>query len=264
MLPKSDISMQPQDVNFDDLAAHFSQRIYGSSKGKIRLAVLQRDLLAHIPNVEQGGLRILDIGGGMGQMGLHLARFGHQLTINDISGAMLALAKDEARKQDLFNHIEWIHGPFQNLEPKAYDVVICHAVLEWLVEPEALLEKISTFCGAKTIISLMFYNADALILHNLIRGNFNKIKKQNFSGMKGGLTPLHPIQPAWVEAQLAALGFRLIHKSGVRVFSDYVGIKRGGNEDDVEVLNMELLYSTQQPFIDIARYVHFVYQAKAL
>ncbi|MDQ6981194.1 MAG: SAM-dependent methyltransferase, partial [Ghiorsea sp.] len=31
-----------QDTNFDDLSEHFKKRIYGSHKGAIRLAVLER------------------------------------------------------------------------------------------------------------------------------------------------------------------------------------------------------------------------------
>ncbi len=247
-----------QDTNFDDLVAHFQKRIYGSRKGKIRLAVLQRDLAEQIPKLKHGGLDILDIGGGLGQMGLHLASFGNAITINDISREMLVMAELEAKKQGLADNITWHHGPYQSLEHKQYDVVICHAVLEWLVEPDMLLERLSAFCKADGFISLLFYNADALVLHNLIRGNFNKIKNKDFSGMKGGLTPLNPVSPAWVEAKLNTHGLEVCYKSGIRVFSDYVGVKRGGNENDDEVLAMELLFSRQQPYINIGRYVHFL------
>ena len=33
-----------QDRNFDDLAVQFSNRIYSGTKGRIRLALLERDL----------------------------------------------------------------------------------------------------------------------------------------------------------------------------------------------------------------------------
>ena len=246
------------DVNFDTLVEHFSKRIYGSRKGAIRLAVLQRDFNEQIPQLKHAHLNILDIGGGMAQMGLHLASLGHHITINDISSGMLDMAKKEAEKQHLSEHITWHHGPYQTLETKPYDIVVCHAVLEWLAEPALLLSRLADLCADDGIVSLMFYNADALILHNLIRGNFNKINNQDFSGMQGGLTPLHPIAPSWVEASLAEHGLEVFYKSGIRVFSDYVGIKRGGNESDTDVLNMELTFSQQQPYINIGRYVHFM------
>ncbi|MDQ7002822.1 MAG: methyltransferase domain-containing protein [Ghiorsea sp.] len=251
-----------QDTNFDDLTEYFKKRIYGSHKGAIRLAVLDRDLKAQIPNYAQGGLSVLDIGAGFAQMGLKLAALGHDVCINDISQNMLAIAKQHAQEQGLTEHITWHHGAFQTLPSKSYDVVLCHAVLEWLDNPDELLSALSRFTHQNSIVSLMFYNKDALILHNLIRGNFKKIKNNDFKGMKGGLTPPNPLKPDEVEAKLHDLGFDVVYKSGIRVFSDYVGIKRGGNEDPDAVLAMELQYSNQLPYQHMGRYVHFVLSAQ--
>ncbi|MDX8384000.1 MAG: hypothetical protein R8M45_07960, partial [Ghiorsea sp.] len=63
-----------QDTNFDDLANHFKKRIYGSRKGAIRLAVLQRDLQENIPELAENRLKVLDIGAGMAQMSIGLAK----------------------------------------------------------------------------------------------------------------------------------------------------------------------------------------------
>ncbi len=247
-----------QDTNFDDLAAHFQHKIYGSRKGKIRLAVLNRDLEQTVPGWTKGGLSVLDLGAGLGQMGIKAASFGHDVCINDISENMLVVAKENAKEQGVEAQVTWHHGAFQSLEDKAYDIVLCYAVLEWLEEPEVLLQALAKFTHQDSVVSLMFYNIDALVLHNLIRGNFNKIKNNEFKGMKGGLTPQNPIQPAWVEAKLNDLGFEVSYKSGIRVFSDYVGIKRGGNASDDEVLAMELQYSNQQPYQQMGRYIHFI------
>ncbi|MDQ7003621.1 MAG: methyltransferase domain-containing protein [Ghiorsea sp.] len=247
-----------QDTNFDDLAAHFQYKIYGSRKGKIRLSVLNRDLQQVVPRWTKGGLSVLDLGAGLGQMGIKAASFGHDVCINDISGNMLVVAKNNAKEQGLVEHITWFHGAFQSLEDKAYDIVLCHALLEWLADPEVLLQKLTKLTHQDSVVSLMFYNKDALVLHNLIRGNFKKIEKKDFSGMKGGLTPQNPLQPAWVEAKLHDLGFEVTYKSGIRVFSDYVGIKRGGNESEDDVVNMELQYSNQQPYQQMGRYIHFI------
>ncbi len=247
-----------QDTNFDDLSEHFKKRIYGSHKGMIRLAVLERDLKAQVASYMQGGLSVLDIGAGFAQIGLKLATLGHDVCINDISENMLAVAKQHAQEQGLFDHVTWHHGAFQSLSPKPYDLVLCHAVLEWLDKPEVLLDALSQFTHQDSIVSLMFYNKDALVLHNLIRGNFKKVEYQDFAGMKGGLTPPNPISPDWVEATLHDLGFVVGYKSGVRVFSDYVGIKRGGNACQDAVLAMELRYSNQQPYLAIGRYIHFI------
>ncbi|MDX8387813.1 MAG: methyltransferase domain-containing protein [Ghiorsea sp.] len=247
-----------QDVNFDDLTEHFKKRIYGSRKGVIRLAVLQHDLEVCLPNLSHGDLSVLDMGAGMAQMGIKLAAMGHDVCINDISENMLGLAKEHAATLDVDSKITWHHGPFQTLDKQPYDLVLCHAVLEWLNQPEELMAKLQDFTEQGSVVSLMFYNFDALVFHNLVRGNFKKINNNDFSGIKGGLTPPNPIKPKRVEVLLSQYGFEVFYKSGVRVFSDYVGIRRGGNESDEDVLAMELKYSNQEPYVNMGRYMHFM------
>ena len=246
-----------KDTNFDDLAGHFKKKIYGSLKGKIRLAVLKRDLKLCLPQLEHGSLNVLDIGAGIAQMGLYLASMGHNVCINDISENMLNLAKEEAKQYSDIN-VAWHHGPFQTLPAAKYDLVLCHAVLEWLDDPKSLVQVLESQLADKGTVSLMFYNYDALVMHNLVRGNFNKINSDNLSGMKGGLTPPNPLKLAWVEKYLKQEGFDLFYKSGVRVFSDYVGVKRGGNESENAVLDMELKYSNQEPYLQMGRYIHLL------
>lgn len=48
-------------VHFDRIGAHFLKNIYATAKGRIRLAVLQRDLA---PLLSENPIEILDIGGG--------------------------------------------------------------------------------------------------------------------------------------------------------------------------------------------------------
>ncbi|MDQ6989342.1 MAG: methyltransferase domain-containing protein [Mariprofundaceae bacterium] len=251
------------DTNFDDLATHFKQRIYGSRKGAIRLAVLWRDLLQNLPLEQEKPLRILDIGAGLAQLDLKLADLGHQVCINDLSAKMLALAKEQAEGKSFAKQLTWQHGAFQDLEPcHDYDVVMAHAVLEWLAEPETLIAKLGDFLQQNGVVSLMFYNFDALLFHNLLRGNFNKIQNNDFAGMQGGLTPPKPLKLAWVEQTLQQHGFEVFYQSGIRVFSDYVGVRRGGNDDDAAVLDMELQYSNQQPYVQMGRYVHYMCKRK--
>jgi len=249
------------DINFDDLTDHFQKRIYGSRKGRIRLAVLERDLEENIPNIEKGGLSVLDLGAGLGHMGLKLAGYGHAVCINDISENMLKVARLEAQKLGVEQEVCWHHGAFQDLQDKAYDLVLCHAVLEWLNNPESLIEKLTQLAKQGGLVSLMFYNKDALVFHNLVRGNFKKINNNDFSGMKGGLTPPNPVALAWVRHMLDRYGFSVCYQSGVRVFSDYAGVRRGGHAHDDDVVAMELRYSQREPFWRLGRYIHLICKA---
>lgn len=125
------------DRHFDELATRFAEKIYGGAKGAIRLAVLQADLAETLPDRP---LRILDIGAGLGHMALWLAQRGHHLTLAEPATPMLDGARE--RFQQAGQAAEFIQAPWQDLlgqltEP--YDVVLCHAVLEWLAEPESIL-----------------------------------------------------------------------------------------------------------------------------
>ena len=63
------------DNYFNRIGGHFLKNIYATAKGRIRLAVLQRDLA---PLLGGEALRILDVGGGAGQMALWYASLGHE------------------------------------------------------------------------------------------------------------------------------------------------------------------------------------------
>ena len=92
-----------KDRNFDDLADKFARKIYGGLKGDIRLAVIWRDLLAVVPAIEgQTPLRILDVGGGLGQFTLRLAGLGHSLIYSDLSQNMLSQTQQQARAPPWF------------------------------------------------------------------------------------------------------------------------------------------------------------------
>ncbi|MCE1695453.1 tRNA uridine 5-oxyacetic acid(34) methyltransferase CmoM, partial [Enterobacter hormaechei] len=65
-----------RDRNFDDIADKFSRNIYGTTKGKIRQAVVWQDINELLNHLPQRPLRILDAGGGEGNMACQLAELG--------------------------------------------------------------------------------------------------------------------------------------------------------------------------------------------
>jgi S-adenosylmethionine-dependent methyltransferase len=136
--------MMNQDRNFDDISAHFEKKIYGGLKGEIRLAVLRHDIFDWVKSWQQihnRPLRVLDVGAGLAQISIELAKDGHDVTINDISANMLEIAKQNAG--EAAQTITWHTCPYQQLDDKLtgkYDLILCHAVLEWLVEPKLIMD----------------------------------------------------------------------------------------------------------------------------
>ena len=64
-----------KDRNFSDMTHKFKKNIYGTPKGKIREAVLKRDLEENLYWLKQNSdpKRIIDVGGGQGQLALYFA-----------------------------------------------------------------------------------------------------------------------------------------------------------------------------------------------
>lgn len=251
------------DRNFDDLAQRFAARVYGGLKGEIRLAVLWRDIDQFICNRNcSKPLRVLDIGAGLGQIAIQLAQQGHQIDYNDISQQMMAIARAAAASAGVEQQIGWHHGPYQqvleNLEGK-YDLILCHALLEWLSEPQQLIARLTPLMRQDSGLSLCFYNPAAKEYRNLIRGNFDWLAQQDsYQSDSGSLTPNHPSSMRDVRQWLAEQGLSVHSDSGIRVFHDYVVEKRGGHQSDEAVLAMELAYSQREPFKSLGRYIHWM------
>ncbi len=255
--------MSDKDRNFDDLAQRFSDKVYGGLKGQIRLAVIERDLqaLAKLQQAEQP-LRILDVGGGLGQISLLLAQAGHQVVFNDVSQVMLNEAKSRAEQAGVADQFTWIVGAYQQLsvaELGQFDVVLNHAVLEWVETPQRLIQQLADFCLDDGYLSLCFYNPAAKIYRNLIGGNFKLLNQaQAYQSNPGSLTPNNPCSVEQVQAWLAESGFDIetMHVSGLRVFHDYVVNKRGGHQHPEQVLAMEMQYAQHPQFKWLGRYLH--------
>ncbi len=250
--------MTISDQNFDDRKSTFKNNIYGTSKGVIREAVLMRDLRALIG--QKSNLRILDIGGGQGQVALQLAKQGHDVTLTDISDEMLSLAMKAAEEQGICNVTFGKHSVHDLPEQlnKQFDLVLCHAVFEWLEKPEQAFKVLQDMCKDDGAISFMFYNKAGQILSNLVYGNFDYIK----AGMKAKkvvkLNPQSSLHFDEVKEWLVRDNLEILIQSGVRCFHDYMRDIDKWQSDLPNILAMELEYSQQAPFNQISRYIHLV------
>ncbi len=263
-----------QDRNFDDLAKRFQKNIYGGLKGDIRLAVLERDFCECFPWVPFGktksakSLRVLDAGGGQGQFSLQFAKAGHSVVICDISAEMLKLAELEVARENLQSHVKLIHCAIQDIaqylpeDEQRFDVVLCHAVMEWVADPEELLGNLMERVKHSGFLSLTFYNLHSLIYKNLLRTNFKKIQQRDFGGSRGSLTPTHPLYPEQVFEWLEALPISRLATSGIRVFHDYIFNEEHRERDPKSVLELELEFSRKPPYQLLGRYIHVLAQKR--
>lgn len=254
------MTKQKQDHSFDGIAGKFAKNIYETSKGKLRQAVLLRDLLER-PELATA-CRVLDVGAGQGQLALELASRGHQLTLTDLSAEMLELAAERAEQQQL--QIQCHQLPLQQLTAQgwpAFPVVLCHAVLEWLEDPAEAIAQLYQLVEPGGLVSLMFYNKDAKRLSNIIYGNFNYVLRDLTYKKKVRLSPQNPLQPQQVELWCRQAGFDIVQKTGVRCFHDYLRDRSEQETEYEQLLQVELMFNRQEPYASLGRYQHLLLRA---
>ena len=243
---------------FDNQDQRFFNSIYKTAKGEIRLAVLKRDLEPLIKNHKK--LKILDIGAGGGQMAIWAASFGHQVKIIDISQEMLKTAALNVQNSGI-EGIEIEQGDILELEiSEKYDLIFCHAVLEWVEEGEKLLNKCQELLNQDGYLSLLFYNPLALFYIHNVFGNFDYLDKGLKSSKAAKLTPKYPKSPEWVAEKI---NLTLKTRSLVRVFYDYMKEKDRKRWDLNELIKRELTLSQNYQFQAVARYIHNLYSVRS-
>lgn len=256
---------EQQDQNFDNLSSRFRKNIYDSAKGQIRLQILWRDIVEAIPEVEEGGLSILDVGAGQGNFALELARKNNNLTLCDLSSEMLNEARTLFSEHNLEEGVDFINSSAQELSKHLdtqYDVVLFHAVLEWLVNPKETLKQLLKFVKPEGYLSLMFYSRTGLIYQNLTRGNFDYVINNKLSGKGKTLTPINPQDPDDIYEWLTEFDFTVLLKSGVRVFYDGMSRERRNQIDMDELFELEKQFSRKEPYCSLARYIHVLCKKK--
>ncbi|CAG9001227.1 MAG: tRNA 5-carboxymethoxyuridine methyltransferase [Candidatus Celerinatantimonas neptuna] len=247
------------DQNFDSLAHKFTHNIYGTIKGQIRLEILNRDLNKYTP-LQSQKLRILDAGGGIGYLSRQLAAQGHEVVLCDISDELLHKAQQEIEQFTPNISLQLLHCSIQKL-PKnlgKFDLILCHAVLEWLEDGYQTLSKLQEFLSETGHFSLMFYNLEAQRFHALVCGNFSYINNGLKAKKTVRLTPQHAYLIQDIRKWFKEWQLTEVATSGVRVINDYLkaGARQQFNES--ELIDMELKYSTHPAYLELGRYIHII------
>lgn len=248
-----------QDRNFDDIAEKFSQNIYGTTKGRIRQAIVWQALEEILTTLPDRPLQVLDAGGGEGQNSCQLAARGHQVLLCDLSEEMLQRARAHAAEKGVSDNMQFKQISAQQVGQhldKPADLVLFHAVLEWVAEPEAVLAALYDTLAPGGVLSLMFYNINGLMMQTLVLGNFGYMQAGLRKRKRKTLSPDYPRDPQQVYHWLEEAGFQLESKTGIRVFHDYMRDRHKQTERFDEILALEKRFCRQEPFLSLGRYIH--------
>lgn len=249
--------MVKKDRNFDKLVDKFEKKVYDTVKGKWRLKLLKEDLV----NLKQGSkLSVWDAGCGFAQISQWMAEAGHDMTLCDLSHQMLWRAKENFKEACL--GAEFIEGPAQEVatQIESKDLVLFHAVLEWLAEPEQTLKTVAEKVKSGGYLSLLFYNRNSVVINNTLKGGWRLpfILEDAYLNKGKKLTPPNPQIPEEVCQWLQNWGFEIEVHTGIRVFHDYMTQEALKQSDLDQLLDLEYRYCREPTYRNMARYIHLL------
>jgi S-adenosylmethionine-dependent methyltransferase len=247
-------------VSFESLNDTFHRNICDSTKGRIRRAVVEKDLCTVAGALKNSRPALLDAGCGDGYMcGFMLEQIPEcEAVLCDVS----ADALDRARARLDSSRCSFYEADIFNLPSavteKRFDIILCHAVIEWVRDQRKCINVLKGQLAPGGVLSLLYYNRDALLFQSLVVGNFPYV----YSGLKSRhrqkMTPLYPVSPYDMDEWITDSGLEIISESGVRVFHDYMRHKNEYEEKFDDIRHFELEYSRDERFRRLGRYIHLI------
>jgi SAM-dependent methyltransferase len=209
-------------------------------------------------------LRVLDVGMGQGTQALRLARAGHQVTGVEQDATMVAVAREAlaAEPEGIRERVRIIEGDGRDTGvhflPGSFDVVLCHGVLMYVEDPDALLAGLARMLAHGGLLSLLVRNADALAMRPGLYGDwasalaaFDTVSYRNRLGLDVRADRLETLT-----ATLAGIGAPLHTWYGVRVFTDTAADDAEPPADVETLLAAEERAGRTDPYRRVAALLH--------
>jgi len=215
-------------------------------------------------------LRALDLGCGTGAAAVRLARLGIDVTLVDSSPAMLEIAKRAAREAGVDGKIALKHGDaaqVENLLPVAtFDLVLCHNILEYVEDPNAVLSAASQMLRSDStgngILSMLVRNRAGEVFKAGIQAGDLKAAERNltsawgYESLFGGRVRLSTLDSLQVLAKGTSLA--VVAARGVRVISDYLPPQISRREEYERIFELERKLGCLPEFAAVARYIQII------
>ncbi|KOG39156.1 class I SAM-dependent methyltransferase [Streptomyces resistomycificus] len=209
-------------------------------------------------------LRVLDVGMGQGTQALRLARAGHQVTGVEQDPRMISAAREAlaAEPEGIRERVRLVQSDGRDTGvhflPGSFDVVLCHGVLMYIDEPDALLAGLARMLAPGGLLSLLVRNGDALAMRHGLSGDwagalaaFDTTAYTNRLGLDVRADRL-----ATLTATLAGIGAPLQAWYGVRVFTDTAADQAEIPADVTTLLTVEERAGRTDPYRGVAALLH--------
>ena len=229
-----------------------------------RTAVVWQVLRRELDRGAEGGLTILDVGGGTGGFAVPLAEAGHRVTVVDASPDALAALNRRAVEAGVAPRVRAVQGDGDALgglvAPGSVDLVLCHAVLEVVDDPRGVVAAIATVLRPGGAASVLVASRAAAVLARATGGHLAAAAAlladpEGRTGPRDTLRRRYDADGAADLLRGAGLAVEGIH--GVRVVADLVPAS-AADADPRTLLDLELAAAARSPYRDIAAQLHLL------
>jgi S-adenosylmethionine-dependent methyltransferase len=256
------------DDTWAGLADLFVDGAYASVKGYVRTYVLHQHLLEHLLPPPAP---VLDVGGGAGHQSFPLAQAGYEVTLLDPSPAMLDKAQQrlqrlpaEAQRRVTFLQADGEHAD-EAVNGRRFAAVLCHGVLGYLEQPEALVDQLCRCAASGGLVSIMTGNAKAMAVRPALErrwddalASFDATTEIGVLGVPGRADTVEELSEL-----MQSRGVEPQRWYGVWLFVDW--LEFSGTELDPSDANqvaaaaeVELEASRRDPYRQLSRVFHLV------
>jgi SAM-dependent methyltransferase len=209
-------------------------------------------------------LRVLDVGMGQGTQALRLARAGHKVTGLEQDPTMVATAREAlaAEPEGIRSRVRLFEGDGRetgvHFLPGSFDVVLCHGVLMYVEEPDALVAGLARMLAPGGLLSLLVRNGDALAMRPGLAGDWAGALASFDTGAYTNRLGLD-VRADRLDAltgTLAGIGAPLHAWYGVRVFTDLAADDAPVPDDVEALLAAEERAGRTDPYRGVAALLH--------
>ncbi len=214
-------------------------------------------------------LDVLDTGGGTGNFAVPVARLGHRVTVVDPSPDALFGLERRAAEAGVTDRVRGVQGDTQGLlevvDRGAYDVVLCHGVLEYVDDPAESVRNVVGALRDSGTLSLLAASRNGAVLARALAGHFADAQR-GLTDPAGRWGEGDPLPRRFTAEDLTVLvrdaGLEVAAVHGVRVFADLVpGVLVDTEPGALEaLLKLELAAAELPAFHSISTQLHILAQ----
>ena len=197
--------------------------------------------------------RVLDFGSGFGLVANHLAKENQVLAVEP-NQEMVALRVQDHPYQQCVGSLDQL----ASLEDASFEVILCHNVLEYVGNREAVLKAFTRLLKPGGLLSIVKHNEVGRVLQTVVFENdtqkaLDLLAGQNLETHSMGLAQAYDLGAVVEDLTLEVQDYQ-----GIRVFYSLQDNRFKGQEGWREsMLKMELAVCQESPYRDIAFFQHY-------